>query len=123
MRGTRVVGATLVVEVVLSVNMKSLTLEEVTSRRKKMLTDTLQGLKVDLRQRTQQEGMATGEAIDYFVSLLEANADASALAHEAEWYNDDAQLQSALGAHILPRSPLCPVHTDRSALCALQVWM
>ena len=94
---TRVDGTTLVVEVKMSVNQKSLTLEQVTQRRKKMLQDTSAGLVVELRQQTEREGLATREAVDYFVRQLEERAAAGPLGHEAEWYNSDEQLQAALG--------------------------
>ena len=57
--GTRVEGATLVVEMKLAINQKSLTLQQVIGRRKKLLQDLSKGLETDVRQANEREGRAS----------------------------------------------------------------
>ena len=95
-RDTRVEKGTLVVEVALSVNLASLTIEGVISRRKKMLSDMVPGLQVDLRQALAREGVATTEGVQFLEGRLAARCAEGALGHEDAWYNKDEQLQAAL---------------------------
>ena len=100
-RGTRIDGAVLVVEVALSINLASLTIEQVIGKRKKMLQDMVPGLEAELRLGLEAEGVATREARDGVVSWLRPAVEKeenAALAHEAEWYNDDDRLSEALQA-------------------------
>jgi hypothetical protein len=82
-QGTRVEGAVLIVEVKLSVNLTSLTMEQVIGKRKKMLQDMLPGLEVQLRQGLVAEGVATSEGQDAIVGWLQPAIESDALSHDA----------------------------------------
>ena len=97
-RSTRVDGAALAVSVSLSINLASLTIEQVVGRRKKMLLDMLPGVKAELREQLSREGRANSQGIEYLVSVLEVRLEErGTLAHEAEWYTCDERMQAALG--------------------------
>ena len=98
MQGSYVEGAVLVVRVKLSVNLTSLTIEQVIGKRKKLLRDMLPGLEVDLRRGLEAEGCATREGSETVIGWLRPAAEAEALSHPAEWYNKDEQLSASLGS-------------------------
>ena len=97
----RVDGAALVVEVSLSVNLASLTIEEVIGKRKKLLSGMLPGLQAELRQQTAAEGVATSEGIDFLTNAFSRKCRAGALSHDEEWFNADEQLETALRCEVL----------------------
>jgi hypothetical protein len=69
-QSTRIEGAVMVVSVKLSVNLTSLTIEQVIGKRKKMLNDMVPGLRGELRA-----DLATmnGEGRDFLLGSLEAS--------------------------------------------------
>lgn len=95
---TRVMGAVMIVSVKLSVNLTSLTMEQVIGKRKKMLSDMVPGLVRDLRVRLQDESLATLQGIDFLTERLplRLTAEHGLLAHDAQWYNVDQQLTDGL---------------------------
>ena len=56
-------GAVLVVVVKPSVNLASLTIEEVIGKRKKLLEDMLVGIEADVRLQTAREGLASSDGV------------------------------------------------------------
>ena len=105
-RSTGVEGGTLVVQSSISINMASLTLEQVAGKRKKLLTDMGAQMAAEVRR-----GVA-GEAAEEAAQLvrvhlgLEGCADAGGaadkrleapLGDEAEAYNSDPRFQAAVG--------------------------
>ena len=97
---TRVHGSTLVVETRLNLNMQSLTLEEVASKRLKLLTDTKEGMASEIRAAL----VGTGYE-EVGVLMFDAEVRRSGvLYHEgetkrdAEWFNDDTNFKKAVDA-------------------------
>ena len=78
---TRVVGSTLVVETRLNLNMQSLTLEEVTSKRRKVVKDMVENVLADFG----------GEGKQYLEGLLEPLHT-----EPPEYYNRDENLGAAI---------------------------
>ena len=119
-RSTRAEGSVLVVEVSLSVNLASLTIEQVIGKRKKVLQDMVPGLLTELRQQTRREGLATRAGVEYLSAQLRAKCEEGALRREDWWYNVDAQLQVALGELLAVSRAMAPGGVQRAeALAAL----
>ena len=105
-RSTGVEGSTLVVQCSFSINMASLTLEQVAGKRKKLLTDMGAQMAAEVR-RGVAEGAAEEAAQLVRAHLgLERCADAGGaadkrleapLGDEAEAYNNDLRFQAAVG--------------------------
>jgi len=94
--GSRVEGPMLIVEVKLSVNLKSLTIEQVIGKRKKMLQDMVYGLEAEVRQALRTEGLATPYGTEKVLSLFRKDVEEHELGHPSEWYNGDERLAEAL---------------------------
>ena len=98
-RSTRVEGSTLVIVVDMSVNQKSLTLEEVVSKRRKVVMDMDANVLADFTRSLDKDEAwaALGTVCDmklvsnYLESLLEPLHSQG-----AEYYNDDAKLGGAI---------------------------
>ena len=93
---TRVEGAVLVVATKPSVNLTSMTLEQVMARRKKVLANTLEGRQFELRQQMASEGVASADCVECLVEQFRVVCAAGPLGHDAAWYNSDEQMQKAL---------------------------
>jgi hypothetical protein len=102
-QSTHVDGVVMVVAARISVNLTSLTIEQVIGKRKKMLSDMVPGLHGELRA---QLTTLSGEGVEFLLGKLEARLEAGPLAHEAEWYNQDEQLSHALDEMLKTRSGL-----------------
>ena len=98
-RSTRVERSTLVIVVAMSVNQKSLTLEEVVSKRRKVVMDMDANVLADFTRSLDKDEAwaALGEVCnmksvsDYLTSVLEPLHSQG-----AEYYNDDAKLGGAI---------------------------
>ena len=91
--GLRCDGAVLVIEARLSVNLNALTIEQVTGKRLKLLTDMASNMEAEVRAGLGGSGF---EAVG--PSLLRSELQCGALQHAAEWYNDDDNFESACKA-------------------------
>ena len=96
-RGVRIDGTALVVEVALSINLSSLTIEEVIGKRKKVLQDMMPGLEADMRHALALEGLATPEGTEFLVGRLRELCMGKVLRKDAAFYNVDSNLQRKLG--------------------------
>lgn len=103
--GTRVDGGTLVVEIRLSVNMSSGTIEEVISRRRKLVTDMCNQMRADLEQDMRIDREAWDALEGYAGGLMDVRRAASELlakttravsTHDPEYYNADEHFSAAL---------------------------
>ena len=93
---TRVRGGTLVVEMRLNLNMQSLTLEEVVSKRRKVVKDMVTSVSADFEQSLPKSWKSldeevVGRAHKCLKTLLEPTHTA-----EADHYNNDANLGGAI---------------------------
>ena len=117
-RSTRVESDVLVVEAAPSINLVSLTIEQVIGKRKKMLSDMVPGLQSELRGA----GLAAlpVKGVEFLVSRLplRLQGDDGPLSHEAVWYNTDAQLSDALNEMLKIRRDLTP---GEGAECAKEL--
>ena len=95
-RGSRVEGPVLIVEVKLSVNLTSLTIEQVIGKRKKVLQDMVPGLEAEVRQALRMEGLATPHGTEKLLGEFRKDVEEEELGHSSEWYNDDEQFAKAL---------------------------
>ena len=86
----------LLVDVSLSINLASLTIEQVIGKRRKLLTDMLPGLEAELRQRTEAEGLLPSSLVDKLIGRLRSRCESGPLCHPAEHYNADEALEEAL---------------------------
>ena len=93
----RTEGSITIVSCSVSVNLSSLTIEQVIGKRKKMLRDMLPGLLADLRQKTTEEGFATIEGTEWLAERLLMRCKIRILRQQDAWYNIDENLQTALG--------------------------
>ena len=107
-QSTRVDGAVMVVVVKPSVNLTSMTLEQVIGKRKKMLVDMLPGLRSELRTKLSAEELLNGEGITFLLERLEPRCKGGPLRHEEAWYNEDEQLKQALDEMLAMRRGLGP---------------
>jgi len=96
-RGSTVEGRIQIYNVVLSVNLSSLSLEQVVSKRRKMLLDMEPNLELELRKDLHEGGIAThNDGIEMLVKQLGRSNMKGPLNHPADFYNDDDNLSSAL---------------------------
>ena len=95
-RGSRVEGQLLIVEVKLSVNLTSLTIEQVIGKRKKVLQDMVFGLEAEVRQALRTEGLATAYGTEKVLGEFRKDVEEQELGHPSEWYNDDERLAEAM---------------------------
>ncbi|KOO26285.1 d chain transport protein, partial [Chrysochromulina tobinii] len=80
---TRVSSGMLVIQARLSLNMAAHTLEQVLSRRRKMLMDMRDGIGLELRD------VLDTKLAPFSVDVLSHAMDFDALKHEPEWFNND----------------------------------
>jgi NLR family CARD domain-containing protein 3 len=92
----RVEGKVLIVEVKLSINLTSLTIEQVIGKRKKVLQDMVPGLEAEVRQALRMEGLATPHGTEKLLGEFRKDVEEEELGHSSEWYNDDEQFAKAL---------------------------
>ena len=93
---TRVHGGTLIVEMRLNLNMQSLTLEEVVSKRRKVVKDMVANVSADFERGLGEAWKTLGPSM-----LRQARTFLDALlgplqSHEPEYYNEDAKLGGAI---------------------------
>ena len=93
---TRVEGAVMIVSVGLSVNLTSLTIEQVIGRRKKVLEDMVPGLEAEVKAALRAEGIATAEGVERLATWMKEAVNSQALSRGAEWYNLDEHFLVAL---------------------------
>ena len=89
-RGTSVDGGTLIVKTRLSINMASLTLEQVAGKRKKLLADMAVQMAAEVRK-----GRSTAEAAEEAARMVQAKL-ARLLEGKAEAFNKDMHFQKAV---------------------------
>ena len=94
-RGSRVEGQVVIVEMKLSFNLTSLTIEQVIGKRKKVLQDMVFGLEAEVRQALRTEGLAT-YGTEKVLGEFRKDVEEQELGHPSEWYNDDERLAEAL---------------------------
>ena len=92
-RSTRVDESTLVVAAHASINLRSLTYDEVIGRRRSILQEMGNHMALDLRTALHE---APSSARDSCVASFETALERGAFSHPAEWYNDDDHLVTAL---------------------------
>ena len=107
-------GAVLVVVVKPSVNLASLTIEEVIGKRKKLLQDMLVGIEADVRLQTAREGLASSDGVEFLMESLRTRARTGPLSHDASWYNVDAQLELGLNELLKVGRGLAPGGVERA---------
>ena len=107
-------GAVLVVVVKPSVNLASLTIEEVIGKRKKLLEDMLVGIEADARMMMASEGRISSDGVDFLMESLRKRARTGPLSHDASWYNVDAQLESGLNELLKVGRGLAPGGVERA---------
>ena len=95
-RGSRVEGSVLIVEMKLSFNLTSLTIEQVIGKRKKVLQDMVFGLEAEVRQALRTEGLATAYGTEKVLGEFRKDVEEQELGHPSEWYNDDERLAEAM---------------------------
>ena len=98
MQSTRVHGSVLVVGVSLSVNLSSLTIEQVIAKRKKLVSDAADGAVLETRGRVLES--STPEFADEAAELvrLACGKQEGLLRFEPDFFNDDANLSWAVDA-------------------------
>ena len=114
---TRVLGSTLVVETRLNLNMQSLTLEEVASKRRKLIADTRRGIAAEVAQSLAGTGYERVGVLMFEAEVRRGGALAEEKGeHGAEWFNEDANFKRAVGAveppgdaQVLRRVPAWPL--------------
>ena len=89
MRGSLIEGSVQIYNVAVSVNLSALTLEQVTSKRKKLLADMQPGLEHEVRATVKDKAFATDDGVELLVQRLAYKNACGPLAHSAEWYNSD----------------------------------
>jgi hypothetical protein len=92
----RVEGKVLIVEVKLSINLTSLTIEQVIGKRKKVLQDMVPGLEAEVRQALRMEGLATPHGTEKLLGEFRKDVEEHELGHPSKEYNDDEQFSKAL---------------------------
>jgi hypothetical protein len=95
-RGSRVKGKVLIVQLKLSVNLTSLTIEQVIGKRKKVLQDMVPGLEAEVLQALRMEGLATPHGTEKLLGEFRKDVEEHELGHPPEWYNGDERLAEAL---------------------------
>ena len=106
MVGARCDGAVLVIEARLSVNLNALTIEQVTGKRLKLLTDMASNMEAEVRAGLGGSGF---EGVGPSLLRSELRRDGGALSHAAAWFNDDDHFEDAARAVVgAKRSVLDP---------------
>jgi hypothetical protein len=96
-------GVVTLVEAKLSVNLTSLTIEQVIGKRKKLLQDMIPSLEAAVRQGLAIEGLATAEGAEAVAVWLVNALNEEELSHDTEWYNVDTQFSSTVNAMLATR--------------------
>ena len=91
-QSTRVAGSIVCIQTRLSVNLASLTLEQVISKRHRMLCEMRAGMGLDLRSKAFAEGASHGYSASCATFVCDLLTHC-ALEESTEWYNDDNQWQ------------------------------
>jgi hypothetical protein len=111
---SRIEGSVLVVEARLSVNLNALTIEQVVSKRRKMLLDLAAAAPVELRDAlaasSDWRAHASEQAVR--VAMAEEMLVNIAMSQEAEWYNDDANFAKAVGIALKVKQALADSPTE-----------
>mmetsp|Transcript_82085 Transcript_82085/g.163472 ORF Transcript_82085/g.163472 Transcript_82085/m.163472 type:complete len:419 (-) Transcript_82085:26-1282(-) len=89
---TNVSGGMLVINARLSLNMASHTLDQVLSRRRKMLMDMCDGIALELRDNLDER------TAPFAVKILNNAMQFGALWREAEWFNDDENFAKVMSS-------------------------
>ena len=96
-------GATLVVDARLSLNLQALTLEQVVSKRRKLINDVSENMKLELELEMKGEAwqplLQVAGAREHALHELSA-ALAAVAGHAPDFYNDDQNLSSAMAAAV-----------------------
>ena len=95
-RGSRIKGKVLIVQVKLSINLTSLTIEQVIGKRKKVLQDMVPGLEAEVLQALRTEDLATRHGTEKLLGEFRKDVEEHELGHPSEWYNNEEQLAEAL---------------------------
>uniref|UniRef100_A0A7S2FQQ3 Uncharacterized protein n=1 Tax=Haptolina brevifila TaxID=156173 RepID=A0A7S2FQQ3_9EUKA len=111
-RGSRVTGTTAVLDVALSINLASLTIEQMVSKRRKMVTEMCNNMLLDLTLETRGKRWAELKSVlngsdmsESALQLMRRQIHALGI-HPAEFYNFDAQLLSAIRVAVDTRRSL-----------------
>jgi len=91
---TNVSGGMLVINARLSLNMAAHTLDQVLSRRRKMLMDMCDGIALELRDKLE------GSLGQFGVKVLNAALTFGALSKEPEWFNDDKNFSDVMSSSL-----------------------
>ena len=86
MLGTRIDGTVVVIECAFSINLTALTLEQVLSKRHKLVEDTVSSMVLEMR-------MLTG---DVYADKLKSALDERVLSEAPEYFNNDANFSQAM---------------------------
>ena len=86
MLGTRIDGTVVVIECAFSINLTALTLEQVLSKRHKLVKDTIFSMVLEMRTRSG----------DVSADKLKSALDAEVLSEEPEYFNNDANFSQAM---------------------------
>ena len=86
MLGTRIDGTVVVIECAFSINLTALTLEQVLSKRHKLVKDTISSMVLEMRTRSG----------DVSADELKSALDAEVLSEEPEYFNNDANFSQAM---------------------------
>ena len=81
--GTDVEGSLMIIHSRLSLNLAAHTLEQVLSRRRKMLLDMTSGIELEMRDSLGEDLVKIG------IKLLKKALEYGPLARDPEWFNDD----------------------------------
>lgn len=95
-QSTKVHGSVLVVGVSLSVNLSSLTIEQVIGKRKKLVSDAADGAALQTRSRVLQSNAP--ELSDQAAELVQLVCGKQVLHFEADFFNEDENLSWAVDA-------------------------
>ena len=91
----RIEGSVVVIECGLSINLSSLTLEQVLGKRKKLLSDMGTAMVAEVRGPLTAFGE---EAAAASISALREELECTVLKQDAEWYNDDANFEGTVSS-------------------------
>ena len=91
----RIEGSVVVIECGLSINLSSLTLEQVLGKRKKLLSDMGTAMVAEVRGPLALLGEEVAAAS---TSALLEELEHTALKEDAEWYNEDANFESTVSS-------------------------
>ena len=86
MLGTRIDGTVVVIECAFSINLTALTLEQVLSKRHKLVEDTVSNMVLEMRMLTR----------DVYADKLKSALDERVLSEAPEYFNNDANFSQAM---------------------------